>query len=210
MAQVKLYTWEGKEVGTLPVPDALFAVEAKPAVIHEVIVAQEANSRTPLAHAKDRSEVRGGGKKPWKQKGTGRARHGSTRSPIWVGGGVAHGPRKERNFTQKINKKTKRLALAMLLSDRLKDGALVAVENFDIPEAKTKFAAKMRQALPGGQASTLVVVTPGDDKMKRALQNIPKTASMHAHSLNARDVAKYRNIVASKAALEAISETFTA
>ena len=210
MAEVKLYTWEGKEVGTLPVPDALFAVEAKPSVVHEVIVAQEANSRTTLAHTKDRGEVRGGGKKPWKQKGTGRARHGSIRSPIWVGGGVAHGPRKEKNFSVKINKKTKRLALAMLLSDRLKDGAFVAVESFDIPEAKTKFAAQMRKALPGSGASTLVVVTPGDDKMKRALRNLPKTTSMHAHSLNARDVAKYRHIVASKAAIEAISETFTA
>lgn len=210
MAELKLYSLEGKEIGTLPVADSLFAVEPKESVIHQAIVAQEANSRVALAHTKDRSEVRGGGKKPWKQKGTGRARHGSSRSPIWIGGGVTHGPRNERNFSVKINKKAKRTALAMVLTDKVKDGAFIAVENFDIPEAKTKLAANMRKALPGSDKSTLVILTTGDAIMRRALKNIPKTQSIYAHSLNVRDVAKYGNVIASQAAIQAVTETFSA
>ncbi len=210
MAQVKLYTWEGKETGTIDLPDMLFAVPTKSFVIHEAIVAQEANSRAVSAHTKDRGQVRGGGRKPWAQKHTGRARHSSTRSPIWVGGGVAHGPLAERNFGIKINKKTKRLALAMVLSDRVRNAAFTAVESFDIPEAKTKFAAAMRKALPGADASTLVILTKEEAKMKRALQNMPKTATIYAHSLNVRDAAKYQNVIASKTAIEALSTTFAA
>ncbi|MEK7183419.1 MAG: 50S ribosomal protein L4 [Patescibacteria group bacterium] len=210
MAELKLYSLEGKEIGILPVTDSLFAVEPKESVIHQAILAQEANSRVAIAHTKDRSEVSGGGKKPWKQKGTGRARHGSTRSPIWIGGGVAHGPRNDRNFTIKINKKAKRTALAMAITDKVKDGAFIAVENFDISEAKTKFAAKMRKALPGADKSTLVILTTGDAVMRRALKNIPKTQSIYAHSLNVRDVAKYRNVIASQAAIQVMAETFSA
>ncbi len=208
MAQVKLYTWEGKNAGTLDLSDALFAVPVKSSVIHEVVVAQDANSRTTLAHTKDRGDVRGGGKKPWAQKHTGRARHGSIRSPIWVGGGVAHGPTKNRNFAIKINKRVKRLALAMVLSDRVKNGAFTAVENFDLPEAKTKLVATMRRELPGKAAKTLVLLMPKDTLMKRAIQNLPKTESMYAHSLNVRDAVKFPNIIASKAAIELMTTTF--
>ena len=210
MAQVKLYTWEGKEAGTMDVSDALFAVPTKSFVIHEAIVAQEANSRAVSAHTKDRSQVRGGGKKPWAQKHTGRARASSIRSPIWVGGGVTHGPLAERNFSIKINKKTKRLALAMVLSDRVRSGAFTAVESFDIPEGKTKLAATMRKALPGATLNTLVVLTKEEAKMKRALQNIPKTTTIYARSLNVRDAAKYTNVIASKTAIEALTNTFVA
>lgn len=209
MAKVKLYTWEGKENGTIDLPDSFFGVEPKAHVIHEVVVAQEANSREALAHTKDRSEVSGGGKKPWKQKGTGRARHGSIRSPIWVGGGITHGPRNERNFSVKINKKTKRLALAMLLSDKVKEGTFVAVEDFNLPEAKTKHVAAMRKALPGAGSKALVIVTTGDAAMKRAAVNLPKTTTIHAHSLNVRDLTKYRTVLASKAAIDEIVNTFT-
>lgn len=210
MAQVKLYSWEGKETGTLDLADALFAVPTKSFVIHEAIVAQEANSRVVSAHTKDRSQVRGGGKKPWAQKHTGRARHSSIRSPIWVGGGVTHGPLAERNFSVKINKKMKRLALAMVLSDRVRSGAFTAVDSFEIPEGKTKFAATMRKSLPGATANTLVVLTKDEAKMKRALKNIPKTTTIYAHSLNVRDAAKYANMIASKTAIAAMTETFVA
>lgn len=210
MAELKLYSLDGKEVGTYPVTDSLFAVKPKESVIHQAILAQEANARVAIAHTKDRSEVRGGGKKPWKQKGTGRARHGSSRSPIWIGGGVTHGPRNERNFSIKINKKAKRTALAMALTDKVQDGAFIAVENYEIPEAKTKFAAGMRKALPNADKNTLVILTTGDSIMRRALQNVPKTQSIYAHSLNVRDVAKYRNVIASKAAIEVMAETFSA
>jgi large subunit ribosomal protein L4 len=208
MAEVKLYTLEGKEAGMIPLSDKLFAVEAKSSVIHSVITAQDANSRAMHAHVKDRSEVRGGGRKPWKQKGTGRARHGSSRSPIWIGGGVTHGPNKDQNFSVKVNKKTKRLALAMLLTDKLKENAFIAVENMGISEGKTKLAANMRKALPHPTKSALVLLTPGDDKMIQALKNLPKTESMYAHSLNVRDLAKYGIVVASKAAIETLEQTF--
>lgn len=209
MAEVKLYTWQGKENGVIALPDALFDVTPKPHVIHDAIVAQEANARVVLAHVKDRSEVSGGGKKPWKQKGTGRARHGSSRSPIWVGGGVTHGPQDNRNFSQKMNKKTKRTALAMLLTDKVRSQAFVAVENYELPEAKTKFAAEMRQSLPGAEHSALVIVTTGDVALKRAAANLPKTMTIHAHSVNVRDLAKYRMVIASQEAIQVMRDTFT-
>lgn len=210
MAEVKVYNWQGKDAGTMTVPDALFAVAVNPNVVHDVIVAQDANSRVILSHTKDRSQVSGGGKKPWKQKGTGRARHGSSRSPIWVGGGVTHGPLAERNFSVKLNKKTKRTALAMVLTDKLQDGAFIAVEDFGFPEAKTKFVAQMRAALPGARGSALIVVTADDILMKRAAKNLPRTTTIHAQSLNVRDAAKYRTIVASKAAIASMVQTFSA
>ena len=208
MAEVKLYTLEGKEAGMIPLSDKLFAVEPKLSVIHGVITAQDANSRAIHAHVKDRSEVRGGGRKPWKQKGTGRARHGSSRSPIWIGGGVTHGPHKEQNFSLKVNKKTKRLALAMLLTDKLREDLFIAVEDMGLKEAKTKLAANMRMALPHAKKSALVLLTSGDNNMFKALKNLPKTDSMYAHSLNVRDLAKYSVVVASKAAIEILEQTF--
>lgn len=210
MAQVKLYNLKGADAGMMTLPDVLFAVEPNSNLIHSVIVAQEANARVVLAHTKDRSQVSGGGKKPWKQKGTGRARHGSSRSPIWIGGGVTHGPLAERNFSVKLNKKTKRVALAMVLTDKVQDGAFIAVEDFVLPEAKTKFVAQMRAALPGARGSMLIVVTAEDVAMKRAAKNLPKTTTIHAQSLNVRDAAKYRTIVASKAAIESMVQTFSA
>lgn len=210
MAEVKVYNWQGKDAGMMTLPDALFAVAPNPNVIHDVIVAQDANSRVVLAHVKDRSEVSGGGKKPWKQKGTGRARHGSSRSPIWIGGGVTHGPHAERNFSVKLNKKTRRAALAMVLSDKLQGGSLIAVENFAFPEAKTKFAAEMRRSLPGANGTALIVMTKDDVAAKRAARNLPRTVLINAHSLNVRDAVKYRTIVASKAALELMVQTFSA
>ncbi|MBI1908460.1 50S ribosomal protein L4 [Candidatus Uhrbacteria bacterium] len=210
MAEVTLYNIDGSEAGTLALSDALFAVTPKKGVIHSAIVAQEANSRVAIAHTKDRGDVRGGGKKPWRQKGTGRARHGSTRSPIWVGGGITFGPTKERDFSMKINKATKRLALGMVLTDKVMDGALVAVKEFTLPEAKTKLVSAMRKALPGAKASALIVVAPGEEAVARAAKNLANTEVIRAGSLNVRDVAKFRYLIASKAGLEAVTETFAA
>lgn len=210
MAEVKLYNLSGKEVGVMPLPDSLFAVTIKPAVVHEVIVAQEANARTPDAHTKDRSEVSGGGKKPWKQKGTGRARHGSTRSPIWVGGGVAHGPRNDRSFAVKVNKKMKRTAIAMLLSDRLADGQFVAVDSLQLPEAKTKLVATALRTLRPEAKKVLVLTTGEDAAFIQAARNMPSTMTMAAHSVNPRDLALYPSVVASKAAIDTLITTFSA
>ncbi len=209
MAQVKLYSWEGKEVGSTELPDALFALPIKSSVVHEVIVAQEANAREIFAHVKDRSQVAGTGKKPWKQKGTGRARHGSRRSPIWVGGGITHGPNPERVFAKKVNRKAKRTALAMLLSDKLGTGDVVVVENFAFPERKTKFAAQMRKALPGGTLSALVILAKNESDARYTMQNLPKTQSIGASNLNVRDLAKHRVVIASTQAIAEMEQTFT-
>lgn len=208
MAEVTLYTMDGATNGTLTLPNALFAVKPKVGVIHQAIVAQEANARIAIAHTKDRSDVRGGGKKPWKQKGTGRARHGSNRSPIWVGGGVTFGPRNDRNFTLKINKAQKRTALAMVLTDKVLNGALVAVDTFVFPEGKTKLASAMRKALPGADGSALLVLAPGEETLARAARNLVDTTTIRAGSLNVRDVAKFRTLIVSRAGVDAITDTF--
>lgn len=208
MAEVTLYNIDGSKAGSLPLPDGMFAVAPKQGVIHTAIVAQDANSRVAIAHTKDRSEVSGGGKKPWKQKGTGRARHGSTRSPIWVGGGVAFGPRNERNFSLKINKATKRLALMMALTDKVQDGAFVAVNEFAMPEAKTKLVSAMRKALPGASVKALLVVAPGEEAVARAARNLKNTEVIRAASLNVRDVAKFRYLIVSKVGVQTMIDTF--
>lgn len=208
MAEVTLYNIDGSEAGKLTLSDALFAVKPKKSVIHSVIVAQDANSRVAIAHTKDRGDVRGGGKKPWKQKGTGRARHGSSRSPIWIGGGITFGPSKDRDFSLKVNKATKRLALTMVLTDKVQDGALVAVKDFTLADAKTKLVSAMRSVLPGAKSSALIIVAPGEEMIARAAKNLENTEVIRAGSLNVRDIAKYRYLIASKAGLDAVTETF--
>src|SRR3990167_11347026 len=136
MAKVILYNQDGKSVGDLALPSHLFAVAANPALIHEAVVIQQGNSRIAIAHTKDRSEVAGTGAKPWKQKGTGRARHGSRRSPIWKGGGITFGPTKERNFKKKINAKMKSKALFVVLSKKWKDGDVMFVDEISLKNPK--------------------------------------------------------------------------
>jgi len=128
--KVKVYNWEGKEIDTTEVPEKLFGLKWNDDLVHQVATALRANLRRTIADTKDRSEVRGGGKKPWRQKGTGRARHGSSRSPIWVGGGITHGPLSEKNYSQKINKKMKAKAFFTVLSRKLSDGEVVFVSDF--------------------------------------------------------------------------------
>lgn len=209
MAEVTLYKADGTNSGKLALPDELFAVEIKPYVVHEVITAQLANSRVRYAQTKDRSEVSGGGKKPWKQKGTGRARHGSSRSPIWAGGGVTFGPVKEKSFSKKVNKKLRRNAVFMMLTDKVESDKLVALDTYSV-ESKTSALAKMRKALPGDGRSALIVTTDKDQDMARAASNLPKTQAISAKSLNARDLAKYEYLFVSKDAIELIKETYTA
>jgi large subunit ribosomal protein L4 len=133
-----IYSPQGDKLSQTDLNPAIFAVEVNPTLIHQAVVTQLANARKVLAHTKDRSEVSGGGRKPWRQKGTGRARHGSIRSPLWIGGGVTFGPTKHRNFAKKINKKMKRKALFMALSDRVKEGQMVILDKLEIKGAKTK------------------------------------------------------------------------
>jgi len=138
--ETKIYNQQGKEAGKMTLPEGVFNVPWNADLVHEVVRLMNSNSRSPIAHTKTRGEVRGGGKKPWKQKGTGRARHGSTRSPIWVGGGVAHGPRNDKNFSRKINKKARAKALYTILSKKYKDGQILFVDSITMAAPKAKEA----------------------------------------------------------------------
>jgi large subunit ribosomal protein L4 len=165
----QVYNSEGSEVKKVDLNPAIFSVSPRIGLIHQAAVAQASSARTVLAHAKDKSEVRGGGKKPWKQKGTGRARHGSSRSPIWIGGGATFGPTKDRNFGKKINKKMKRKALFMCLTDRASDEYMVLLDKFEIKDNKTKeFVALVK---------SLKKVLKLERKAKKAVKNDAKKKS---------------------------------
>lgn len=144
--QSVVYNQQGKEVGKVDLPSKVFGLPWNEELVHQVVVSMMGNARLPWAHTKNRGEVSGTGKKPWKQKGTGRARHGSRRSPIWVGGGIAHGPRNERDYTRKINKKMKAKALYTVLSKKLADNEILFVDNINLPDAKTKQAKAVLDA----------------------------------------------------------------
>lgn len=212
----KLYNQEGEIVGEIQLPENLFGLAVNDDVIHQAVKAQLANSRQVLAHTKDRSEVRGGGKKPWRQKGTGRARHGSIRSPLWRGGGVTFGPTKNRNFTQKINKKTKRKAMGMILSGKARDQQIIVLEAVNLEEAKTKALAAvfktLSEKLMGGelqkQSSVLLIVAGEAAKIHRAVKNIPFAKTLSARSLNVVDLLSHRYILLIKDALPVIEQTY--
>jgi len=141
--KASLYNQEGEEIKKVDLPSEIFDIELNSDLVHQVVVAQMSNSRKVIAHTKDRSEKRGGGRKPWRQKGTGRARHGSIRSPIWRGGGVTFGPTKDRNFSKKINKKMKQGALLMTLSSKIKEDEFVLLDKIELTEGKTKLMNEM-------------------------------------------------------------------
>lgn len=191
-----LYNKEGKKSGSVELSDVVFGVKSKMALIHQVYVAILANAREPWAHSKDRGDVRGGGKKPWKQKGTGRARHGSIRSPIWRGGGVTFGPLKIRNYKQKINKKMNQAAVRMCLSDKAIENKLVILE--DLPKkGKTREAVELRKLLPGTQKTTLWLTAVKDDMLKRALSNVQKSDVKLAMEVNVVDLLHHQYVIAS-------------
>lgn len=208
MVKVKVYNLEGKEVEEIKLDPQIFEVEINPALVHQVVEAQQANTRFKLAHTKTKGEVRGGGKKPWRQKGTGRARAGSTRSPLWVGGGVTFGPRKEREFGKKINKKMKTKALFMTLTDKVKENSLVVLDKLALAKIKTKDLVKVLKKLPHKKASALIVLTDKDEIITKSARNLPKVKTILANSLNVFDVLKYSCLIIDKAGLKKISETY--
>src|SRR5882724_9619460 len=169
-----VYNVKNEKVSTVDLPDGLFAAPWRPALVQQVLLAQRANARRPWAHAKTRAEVSGGGKKPWRQKGTGRARHGSTRSPLWIGGGKAHGPNKERDFSQKVNKKMRRAAMASVLSRKLRDSQVKVFDSLAVAEPKTKLASEMLRSILNAKKTTkrfdvLLVRDPENKSILRAL-----------------------------------------
>jgi large subunit ribosomal protein L4 len=208
-----VYNLKNEKVGEVDLPEKIFGVAWKPALVAQVLVAMAANLRRPWAHAKTRAEVRGGGRKPWRQKGTGRARHGSIRSPLWVGGGKAHGPSKLRDYSQKINKKMRRAALVSALSRKFKDGELRIFENLRIEQPKTKaLAGVLKPLLHLGKKNkkydVLLVAEKGNKNLVRAASNLPKTKTLDPESLNVYDVLNHKNIFMEKAAVGAISKHY--
>ncbi len=200
--KTKVYNLQGKAVSELELSDVVFGVKVKPGVVHEVFVAQANNAREPWADTKGRGEVSGGGKKPWPQKGTGRARHGSIRSPIWKGGGVAFGPKTERNYKTKINKQTRQLATKMTFSDKANSGALWVIENFNFAEAKTKLFAGFLKSLPAKQHSFLVLTDGKDAKVMKMTQNLSKIETVRADDVSVVDVLNKQGVLASVAAIK--------
>lgn len=196
--KVKVYNLEGVESGEMELSDVVFNTKIKPSVVHEVYVAQMNNQREPWAHTKKRGEVSGGGKKPWKQKGTGRARHGSIRSPIWKGGGVAFGPLSIRNYQTKINKKTRQVALRMCLSDKVKNKILYIVENFNFAEPKTKLLANFIKKLPNKSQSVLILTEKNDLVIRRMAQNVKNITTEIAPQVNVMDLVNKQVVVISK------------
>ena len=204
---VNTYNQEGEKVSQTRLPSEIFGVKMNPDLVHQVAVSQIANRRQVIAHTKDRGEVRGGGRKPWRQKGTGRARHGSIRSPLWRGGGVTFGPTKERVFKKKINKKMGRLALLMVLSAKSKNDLLILLDKLNLAEARTKLMAKIFEKLP--IKGTCLIILPGMDKnIILAARNLPRVQTIQAKDLNALDLLQFKYLVMPKDSIKVIKETF--
>ena len=207
--EVKTYNLEGKEEGTMELPEKVFGVEINPDLVHQVVVAQIGNRRQVSGSTKGRGDVSGGGRKPWAQKHTGNARHGSIRSPIWKGGGVSHGPTSERNFTKKINKKMRRKALFMVLSEKAKKDLLVVLQDLRLTGGKTKTLGALLKKLPCDQKKSLIALPQMDQSMIRAGNNLPYTSTIQARELNVIDILSCKYLVMPKESVKVIEETFT-
>lgn len=206
---------QGEETGKITLPENIFGVAYNADLLHSVVTAMQANNRTPVAHTKDRGEVRGGGKKPWKQKGTGRARHGSSRSPIWKGGGVTHGPRNEKIYTQKINRQARQKALLVALSRKFKDGEIIFVDsiNMEVPktvQAKAVIAGLTNAGFKFKRATNaaLVALTERHAPTMKSFANIGNINVEEVRTLNPVNVlsSKYLIISNPEAAFETLGK----
>jgi len=203
-----IYNMEGKKMKEISLPKEIFGVKLNTDLLHQVVVSQMANKRQITAHSKDRSEVRGGGKKPWRQKGTGRARHGSIRSPLWRGGGVTFGPRKERVFKKDIPKKMRRKALFMVLSQKADGNSLIILDQIQIDKTKTKEVAKMLSKLPCKEKSCLIALKEYNKNIFLSARNIKKTDIIEARNLNVVDLMTSKYLVMEKSVIETLEKTF--
>ena len=205
MANVAVYNMEGKEVGSLELNDAVFGVEVNEHLVHMAVLQQLANNRQGTQKAKTRSEVSGGGRKPWRQKGTGHARQGSTRAPQWTGGGVVFAPT-PRDYSFKMNRKEKRAALKSALTSRVQENKLIVVDELKFDEIKTKKFAEVLKNLNLDKA--LVVLNENDEKVVMSAKNIPTVKTTQINTINVYDVLKYNTVVLTKAAAESIEEVY--
>ena len=205
MSQVSVYNKEGKEVWTLELNDAIFGVDVNEHLVHLAVVAHLANKRQGTQKAKTRAEVSGGGKKPWRQKGTGHARQGSTRAPQWTGGGVVFAPT-PRDYTMKLNKKEKRAALKSALTTRVNENKFIVVEEMNFDEIKTKNFKKVMDNLKVSKA--LVVLDEESNNAALSARNLPTIKTAHVNTINVYDILKYNTVVATKAAVANIEEVY--
>ena len=203
--EAKIYNQKGTSDGTINLPEKVFGAKWRADLVHQVVQSMRSNKRAGTADTKDRGEVRGGGKKPWKQKGTGQARHGSSRSPIWVGGGVTHGPLAEKNYKRKISKKMRAQALFSVLSKKFKDGEILFVETLEMPAIKTSEAVKVVQSLAKAtdwkvtdaskKPRVLTALFGRNDKTEKSFRNIPSLHIAFLKNLNPFDVLNYKYLL---------------
>ncbi len=206
--KITVYNQEGKKVSQTLLPKEIFEVPASSDLVHQVTVSQMANRRKIVARTKDRSEVRGGGRKPWRQKGTGRARHGSIRSPIWRGGGVTFGPRKEKVFKKKIPQKMRKKALFMVLSAKAKDNLLIVLDKFNLDQVKTKLIVQILNKLPSKNQSSLIALPKVEKNLVLSTRNLPKVETIEARNLNVLDLLSFKYLIIPKESIKVIKETF--
>jgi large subunit ribosomal protein L4 len=211
--KIKVYNQSAEPIKDLELNAKIFAVEPNNELLHQAMVAQMANCRQVLAHTKDRSEVSGGGKKPWKQKGTGRARAGSSRSPIWIGGGVTFGPTKDRNFKQKINQKMKQKAIFMALSDRVKSNALAVIDTLELADFKTKKFNEIlttfeKKVLNNERRNILVVNDSKDEKVKYSGRNLVGVKMINLENINLVDLLNHKSLLLTEKAVEAFTKLY--
>ena len=205
MANVSVYNMEGKEVGAMELSDAVFGVDVNEHLVHMAVVAQLANKRQGNQKAKTRSEVSGGGRKPWRQKGTGHARQGSTRAPQWTGGGVVFAPT-PRDYTIRLNKKEKRLALKSALTSRVQENKLIVLDELKFDEIKTKKMQAVMDALKVSKA--LVILNENDENVVRSARNIKNVQTALTNTINVYDILKYNTVIVTKAAVATIEEVY--
>jgi large subunit ribosomal protein L4 len=207
MAKVKIYNLEGKEKEVLEVSDAVFGLAKNDDLVHQVFVSQYANRRHVIADTKTRGERAGSGIKPWKQKGTGRARVGSSRTPTWRGGGVAFGPTNDRNFKKKINKKVNNKAIALVLTGKLKDSELIVLEKIEAKENKTKAMAAILKSL-NVKGRMLIAFSEKEKDIKLASRNIEKVQNISIKQLNVYDMLNNKNLILSKDSVKYLEEKY--
>jgi len=206
MPKVAVYDMHGAQVGEIELNDNVFGIEPNEAVVQQFVKMQLANKRVGTASTKTRAEVRGGGKKPWKQKGTGRARVGSSRNPVWRGGGIAFGP-KPRDYSYTLPRKVRRLAMKSALSSKVLDSSIIVVDNLNFDEPKTKLMIETLNVLRAGN-KTLVVTADGDTNVYKSARNIPGVKSIKADFINVFDILKYGTLLMTKDAVARVEEVF--
>ncbi|PIU46721.1 50S ribosomal protein L4 [bacterium (Candidatus Gribaldobacteria) CG07_land_8_20_14_0_80_33_18] len=203
-----VYNQKGEETGTMVLPKEIFGLKLNRDLVHQIVISQMANKRQILAHTKDRREVRGGGRKPWRQKGTGRARHGSIRSPLWRHGGITFGPTKQRVFKKEIPRKMRRKVLFMVLSEKAKKNLLIVLDKLTLDAPKTKIISEIIKKLPCQNQSNLITTPNYDKNIFLSARNLPKTMVIEARNISPLTLLSFRYLIMPKESIKVIKETF--